>query len=212
MGQVLSSLRNWGLGALMVVCLVLGVLLLTESGVVSAEPLSAMTTTADSTTADTSVTTDTTTSTDAATTTDAAATDEATTSPLDSPLGASKSGGKITLTMDDVELPFGEVEAGATVTCPTPVCCRVKCNRDWSLLYQASGFDAANGLPLSQLRWGTRPDGSDSVPLSASGVFLSGERITGPGLTITHYYTLEMPWEAVPGEYTATIIYTAVAD
>lgn len=102
------------------------------------------------------------------------------------------------------------MDPGTTVTSPTPVTCIVKSTRDWELDYVASGFDASKGLPLSQLRWGLSPDGSDAQPFASSGTFLAGQERT-PHFSVTHYYSLVLPDMVEPGEYSATIVYTAVS-
>ena len=112
---------------------------------------------------------------------------------------------KITLTMDDAVLNFGNMDPGTTVTSATTVTGNVKSNKTWNLTYTASGMDT-NDMALSNLKWGTGSPGTNSF--STSGTFLSNQRKTA-GQGFTHYYTLEIPWTADPGAYSASAVYSA---
>lgn len=115
---------------------------------------------------------------------------------------------KITLTMEDQTLNFGQLDPGTTMTSATPVTGDVRSNKTWYLTYTASGMNDAAGMPLGQLKWGVQANGSDAASLSASGTFLSTMAKT-QSYNFSHYYTIEVPWTADPGAYSATVTYTA---
>ena len=116
---------------------------------------------------------------------------------------------QITLTMGNPTVDFGSMQPGTAVTSATPVEFTVNSNVPYDLSYSASGLDVTRGFPLSCLKWGLAADGSDAAPLNQTGAFLANEpKVTAR--SITHYYTLDMPWSASPGAYAASVIYTAV--
>ncbi|HEY3314236.1 MAG TPA: hypothetical protein VGL40_02995 [Bacillota bacterium] len=186
----MPSLRHWGISLIAVPCLILGLLLLAEAGTAVG---SGVTDTADVAAAPAS----------------APEAGQQDGGDGGSSSGDSSSPGKITLEMERADISFEAVELGTTVTSPIAVRCRVKSNKTWELLYEASGFDEAGGFPLSQLRWGLSPSGSDAIPFASSGAFLTGQPKTG-GQDVTHYYTLDMPWTTLLGTYHAKVTYTAV--
>lgn len=118
---------------------------------------------------------------------------------------------KITLTMADATLDFGNLDPGTTTTAPTAVTANVRSNKAWDLTYTASGMNEAAGMPLSQLKWGTEADGSGATSFAATGTFLSNQpkAPSSAGQDVTHYYTIEVPWSADPGAYSATVTYSA---
>lgn len=118
---------------------------------------------------------------------------------------------KIVLTMADVTINFGAVDPGTTTTSPTAVGANVRSNKSWDLTYTASGMDPDAGMPLGQLKWGSQSNGSDATSFTESGTFLSNQpkAPSNAGQDITHYYTLEVPWTADPGAYSASVTYSA---
>lgn len=119
---------------------------------------------------------------------------------------------KITLTMADVTLDFDQLDPGTTTTLNTPVTGNVRSNRAWDLTYTASGMDPNKGMPLGQLKWGTLANGNDAASFSPSGSFLTNQpkAPSNAGTDFTHYYTIEVPWTADPGAYSATATYSAI--
>jgi len=115
---------------------------------------------------------------------------------------------KISLIMSNVNINFGSLDPGTIVTSSTPVQAVVKSNKRWDLTYKASGMDEAAGMPLGQLKWGTQSDGQDASSFNPTGTFISNQAKTS-GYSVTHYYTIDVPWTADPGAYSATVTYSA---
>ncbi|HHY38363.1 MAG TPA: hypothetical protein GX507_05485 [Clostridia bacterium] len=118
---------------------------------------------------------------------------------------------KITLTMADATIDFEQLDPGTTTTSNTAITANVRSNKAWDLTYTASGMDPDAGMPLSQLKWGVLSNGFDATSFAASGTFLSNQpkAPSNAGQDITHYYTIEVPWTADPGAYSATVTYSA---
>jgi hypothetical protein len=108
----------------------------------------------------------------------------------------------------DRELEFGNLEPEESAQRSTLA--NVRCNKSWDLTYEAQGMDEGKGMPLSQLKWSDTETG-EGVTIDKNGTFLSNQpkASNNNGRDITHYYTLEMPWTADPGKYSASITYTA---
>ncbi len=118
---------------------------------------------------------------------------------------------KITLTMADQSVAFGEVDPGVAITAgSTPISATVMANRTWTLAYTAGWTAPSGGADLSSLKWGTSSTGSDATSFGASGNFLTDQPKTS-GTGITQYYTIDLPGDATAGDYGATITYSAVS-
>ncbi|PKQ17033.1 MAG: hypothetical protein CVT67_02530 [Actinobacteria bacterium HGW-Actinobacteria-7] len=99
---------------------------------------------------------------------------------------------KITLTLSDTAVDFGNVEPGTTIADKT-VGLSVDSNKSFSLGSVVSGQDALMGFS------------ADATLDGATGA-------KGSGTTFTDTYSLNVPWDTDPGDYTSTVQYTVTQD